>query len=121
MAIVGRAHTRARNSGKTRRDASAKNEGTEDHLANKWPGILKSSPSQVDHIADRANVTLPCPGQIHTYFLKKSLCFAADFKLFATGFEICFTAKLTNLNNGNAPTTIMKSKVLRKYTSCTVP
>ena len=53
----------------------------------------------------------PCPGQIQTYFLKKSLCFAAVFKLCATGLEICFTAKLANLNKGNAPTTMMKTKL----------
>ena len=50
----------------------------------------------------------PCPGQIQTYFLKKSLCFAVVFRLFAIGLEICFTAKLANLKSGNAPTTIAK-------------
>lgn len=64
---------------------------------------------------------LPWPGHIQTYLLKNSFCLAADFKLLATGLEICLTAKLTNLNNGKAPTTIMKVKHGQKYTRCTEP
>ena len=49
---------------------------------------------------------LPCPENIHTYFLKAGLCFAAVLMLFATGFDICFIASENNFARGNAPTTI---------------
>ena len=62
---------------------------------------------------------LPCPGHTQTYLLKNSFCLAADFKLLATGLEICLTAKLTNLNKGKAPTTMVKVKRGQKYTTCT--
>ena len=64
---------------------------------------------------------LPCPGHTQTYLLKNSFCLAADFKLLATGLEICLTAKLTNLNKGKAPTTMVKVKRGQKYTICTDP
>ena len=58
---------------------------------------------------------LPCPGQIQMYFLKKSLCLAAVFKLLTTGLDTCLTAKLTNLNKGKDPTTILKRKSSYAY------
>ena len=62
-------------------------------------------------LTSKVRINLPCPGQIQTYFLKNSLCLAAVFKLLATGLETCLTAKLTNLNKGNAPTTILKTEM----------
>lgn len=65
-------------------------------------------------------VSIPWPDQTQTYFLKKSLCLAVVFKLLAIGLEICLMAKLANLNNGNAPTTMAGRIVWPFTTSCTL-
>lgn len=71
---------------------------------------MKSDATKLDGGSRSWSVSLtfgvPWPDQTHTYFLKKSLCLAVVFKLLAIGLEICLMAKLANLNNGNAPTTM---------------